>query len=242
MPAQQPQVPPYPQYGPRRCLRSSLRDLRTRSTGHRRCLRSSLRDLRTRSTARRRCLRSSLRDLRTRSTGHRRCLRSSLRDLRTRSTGHRSSDFRHHRRRASPAGFWVRWVVTVLFVLLLFAGCSAFVNGINEGGNHQEKVRTMMGMADNLPESDWQLVGRFDPKVEQGCLSIDIECVRLNASWSVPHEVTVEDAAARLGLDCSDSARTNKGCPRKTRQTASLQIFVFIRSRMRQARGRSSLT
>ena len=119
-------------------------------------------------------------------------------------------------------------VVTVLFVLLLFAGCSALVNGINEGGNHQEKVRTMMAMADNLPQEDWQLKGRFDPKVEQGCLSIDIECVRLNAVWSVPHEVTMADAAARLGLDCSDSARTYKGCPRKNSTdgiTADLRIY-----------------
>jgi hypothetical protein len=119
-------------------------------------------------------------------------------------------------------------VASVLFVLLLFAGCFAVANGINEGGNHQEKARTMMAMADNLPEEDWQLLGRFDPKVEQGCLSIDIECVRLSATWRVPHEVTMKDAASRLGLDCSDSARTYKGCPRKNSTdgiTADLRIY-----------------
>ncbi|WP_104173493.1 hypothetical protein [Arthrobacter sp. Y81] len=119
-------------------------------------------------------------------------------------------------------------MATVLFVLLLFAACTTMVNGINEGGDHQEKARTMMAMADHLPEEDWQLIVRVDPKVEQGCLSIDIECVRLNASWSVPHEVTKEDAASRLGLDCSDSARTYKGCPRKNSTdgiTADLRIY-----------------
>lgn len=102
------------------------------------------------------------------------------------------------------------------------------VNGINGGGDHQEKARTMMAMADTLPEEDWQLKVRVDPKVEQGCLSIDIECVRLNAVWSVPHEVTMEDAAARLGLDCSDAAMTYKGCPRKNSTdgiTADLRIY-----------------
>jgi hypothetical protein len=92
-------------------------------------------------------------------------------------------------------------VVTVLIAVLLFAGCSALVSAINGGGSHEEKSRTMIARADNLPESDWQLVGRSDPKVESGCLSIDIQCVRLNATWSVPHEVSWEDAASRLGMD-----------------------------------------
>jgi hypothetical protein len=110
---------------------------------------------------------------------------------------------------------WILGVTTVLIAVLLFAACSTVVNGLNEGGNHQEKARTMMTMADTLPEEDWQLLARFDPKVEQGCLSIDIECVRLSATWLVPHQVTTEEAASRLGVDCSDAARTSKGCPRE---------------------------
>ena len=93
--------------------------------------------------------------------------------------------------------------VAVVFFILLFAACSTMVNGINGGGNHQEKIKTMIARADNVPESDWELVGRSDPKVESGCLSIDVACVRLNATWSVAHKVSLEGTASRLGMDMS---------------------------------------
>ena len=98
---------------------------------------------------------------------------------------------------------WILGAVAVVFFILLFAGCSTMVNGINAGGNHKEKVKTMIARADNVPESDWELVGRSDPKVESAYLSIDVACVRLNATWSVAHKVSLEGTASRLGMDMS---------------------------------------
>jgi hypothetical protein len=95
--------------------------------------------------------------------------------------------------------------LAVLFLAIVaffvFTAFSSIASGINGGGNHQEKAQAMMARADNVPESDWELVGRSDPKVEIGCLSIDIACVRLNATWSVTHKVSLEDAASRLGME-----------------------------------------
>lgn len=104
-------------------------------------------------------------------------------------------------------------VATVMLAVLLFAGCTALVSAVNGGSSHAEKTRTMIARADNLPESDWTLVGRNNPKVEPGCLSIDIQCVRLNATWSVPRELSWEDAASRLGMDLEGArAGTGSGC------------------------------
>lgn len=94
-------------------------------------------------------------------------------------------------------------VATALIVAVLFAGCASVASLINNGGSHEAKARAMTAKADNLPESDWQLVGRSDPKVESGCLSIDIPCVRLSATWAVPHRVGLADAASRLGMKTS---------------------------------------
>ena len=95
-------------------------------------------------------------------------------------------------------------VFVILMGVLLFAGCSALVSEINGGGgSHEEKAKAMVAAADNVPEDDWVLVGRSDPKFEPGCLSIDIECLRLRATWSVDHKVALTDAASRLGMDMS---------------------------------------
>lgn len=71
----------------------------------------------------------------------------------------------------------------------------------------------MVTAADAVPEDDWTLVGRSDPKVEPGCLSIDIACVRLSATWSVDHDVNIDDVGSRIGVDM-DGARPglSSGC------------------------------
>lgn len=109
-------------------------------------------------------------------------------------------------------------VAAALLVLLLFAGCSALVSGINGGGSHEEKTRALIARADNLPESDWKLVARNDPNVEPGCLSIDIQCVRLNATWSVPREVNWDDAGTRLGMDLAAAKAGISSACRKTQE------------------------
>lgn len=94
-------------------------------------------------------------------------------------------------------------VAAALIIAVLFAGCPSVASLINNGGSHEDKARAMMAKADNLPEIDWQLVGRSDPKVESGCLSVDVACVRLSATWAVPHKVGLADAASRLGMKTS---------------------------------------
>ena len=59
----------------------------------------------------------------------------------------------------------------------------------------------MIAKADNFPQKDWQLVERSDP--DTGCVSTDTACVRLNATWSVPHRVGMAETASRLGVDMS---------------------------------------
>jgi hypothetical protein len=90
---------------------------------------------------------------------------------------------------------------TALIVILLFAGCAALADAVKNGGSNEEKAQAMVSKAHDLPQSDWQLVERSDP--DTGCLSADIACVRLNATWSVNHKVGLEDSAARLGVDIS---------------------------------------
>ena len=90
---------------------------------------------------------------------------------------------------------------TALIVVLLFAGCAAVADAVKNGGSNEEKAQAMIAKADDLPQSDWQLVERSDP--DTGCLSTDIACVRLNATWSVNHKVGLEDTAGRLGVDIS---------------------------------------
>ena len=77
----------------------------------------------------------------------------------------------------------------------------ALVDAVKNGGSNEEKAQAMVAKANNLPESDWQLVERSDP--DTGCLSSDIACVRLNATWSVNHRVGLADTAGRLGVDMS---------------------------------------
>lgn len=94
----------------------------------------------------------------------------------------------------------------VLVAVLLFAGCSALVNQINGGGgSHAEKAEAMMTLADKAPEADWQLLNRYDPKVDNGCLSIDTPCLKLSASWAVNHFVEADEIATRMGLSTEDS-------------------------------------
>lgn len=89
---------------------------------------------------------------------------------------------------------------------LLFAGCSALVSEINGGGgSHTAKASEMMTAADKAPESDWQLLNRYDPKVENGCLSIDTPCLKLSASWLVDHTVDAYEVGSRMGLNMEDA-------------------------------------
>lgn len=89
----------------------------------------------------------------------------------------------------------------VLIVGLGITGYYAFVNQINGGGGHSEKAAAMMDAADKAPESDWTLRSRQDPKVDQGCLSIDTTCLKLTVSWQVDHEVDPYEVAKRMGLN-----------------------------------------
>jgi len=91
-------------------------------------------------------------------------------------------------------------VATALIIALLFTGCTAAVSLLENGGSHDEDVRALIAKADLLPQSDWQLVERSDPKVDFGCVS---DCVRLDATWSVPHKVGLADTAGRLGVHIS---------------------------------------
>ena len=98
---------------------------------------------------------------------------------------------------------------TVLIVVLLFAGCAAVADAVKNGGSNEEKAQAMIAKADDLPQSDWQLVERSDP--DTGCLSTDIACVRLNATWSVNHKVGLEDTAG--GWEWTSAARPWAGTP-----------------------------
>ncbi|MDR6437515.1 hypothetical protein J2790_002664 [Paenarthrobacter nicotinovorans] len=95
--------------------------------------------------------------------------------------------------------------VTLLSVLGIM-GWSALSQGINGGGGNQaEKANEMMARADSVPEDDWVEVFRNDPKVDPGCLSIDTSCLRLSARWSVDHEVSLDEAASRFGMDSTSN-------------------------------------
>lgn len=123
--------------------------------------------------------------------------------------------------------------VAVLFLVLVFyfvlAAVSSTVNGINGGGNHEEKAQAMIARADKMPESDWEPVSRVDPKVEGFCLSIDIECVRLRAVWSVPYEPSLGSVAARLGLDADEAASgAYPGCLKNQEKDGSSTASVCV--------------
>jgi len=107
-------------------------------------------------------------------------------------------------------------LAVTLLSILGFVGCSVLTHEINGGGGTQaEKAREMIARADNLPEDDWVLVFRFDPKVDPGCLSIDTSCLRLSARWSVDHRVSLEEAADRFGMKSNSDGPVlgrNAGC------------------------------
>jgi hypothetical protein len=91
-------------------------------------------------------------------------------------------------------------------VILLFAGCSALVSGINGGGpSHAEKSKALTAALDRVPEDDWTELYRFERKVEPGCLSIDTPCHYVQASWSVDQAVNINDVGSRLGVDMNES-------------------------------------
>jgi hypothetical protein len=91
-------------------------------------------------------------------------------------------------------------VAIALIAVLVFAGCAALA-GSNKGASDAEMAQAMIAKADDLPEKDWQLVERSDP--DPGGVATDSACVRLNATWSVPHRVGLADTASRLGVDMS---------------------------------------
>lgn len=102
----------------------------------------------------------------------------------------------------------------VLVAVLLFAGCSALVNQINGGdGSHAEKAAAMVAAVDRVPESDWTLLNRHDPKVDNGCLSIDAPCLKLSASWIVEYQVDAEDVQSRMGLNMDPAGYSVFGPP-----------------------------
>jgi hypothetical protein len=106
-------------------------------------------------------------------------------------------------------------VAAALVGVLLFVGYPALVNAINGGGkSHDEKVHAMIATADNVPEADWVLLDRSDPKLEAECLASDAPCLRLNATWSVDHRVGLSDVASRLGIDMSGAPPSGRyiGC------------------------------
>jgi uncharacterized protein YceK len=101
-----------------------------------------------------------------------------------------------------------------LVVVLLFAGCSAVVNQINGGGGSaSEKAAAMVAAADRVPENDWTLLNRYDPKVDNGCLSIDTPCLKLSASWVVEYAVDPEDVLSRMGLNMNPAGYSVFGPP-----------------------------
>jgi uncharacterized protein YceK len=105
-------------------------------------------------------------------------------------------------------------VSLVAVIGLLFAGCSALVSNINGGsGSHTEKAAAMVAAADRVPESDWTLLNRYNPKVDNGCLSIDTPCLKLSASWSVDYAVDPEGIANRMGLNMRPSGSSIFGPP-----------------------------
>lgn len=100
------------------------------------------------------------------------------------------------------------------FSILIFTG-SILIKAINGGnGNSSEKVAAMMTAADKAAESDWKLQNRYDPKVDNGCLSIDTACLKLSASWLVDHSVDGHEVGARMGLnmDSAVSVSTSVSC------------------------------
>jgi hypothetical protein len=103
---------------------------------------------------------------------------------------------------------WILGVIALSLTIcgiLLFAGCSALVNEVNGGGgSHAEKLVAMNAAMDKVPEEGWTETGRFQKPVEAGCLSIDTECLRLDVSWSLDHQITIEEIATRLGMDIED--------------------------------------
>jgi hypothetical protein len=101
--------------------------------------------------------------------------------------------------------FW--WILgsivmaVTLLSILGFAGCSALAQEINGGGGSQaEKASAMVTRVDNVPESDWVVRFRDDPKVDPGCLSIDTSCLKLTAGWLVDHQISLSDVANRFGM------------------------------------------
>lgn len=117
------------------------------------------------------------------------------------------------------------WIVgsTVIAVALLcvlgFTACTALVQNINGGGGSQaEKAATMMARADKVPQKDWVEVHRENPTVDAGCLSSDTSCLRLSATWTVDHKVSLDEAASRFGMKSGNGGPLSgryMGCVKK---------------------------
>lgn len=110
---------------------------------------------------------------------------------------------------------WILGIIGVsvtICIILISAGCSMLVKEINGGGgSHSEKASAMMAAADRAPESDWKLLNRYDPKIDNGCLSIDTPCLKLSASWLVDHPVDSYEIGSRMGLNMAESGSSSMG-------------------------------
>ena len=94
----------------------------------------------------------------------------------------------------------LRWILggaAAALIAVLVAGYAAF----GRGPSNEEMATAMVAKADDLPQSDWQLVERTDP--DTGCVPTDTACVQLNATWLVPQKVGLADTASQLGVDMS---------------------------------------